>query len=665
MNESNEGLTFFSEHNSALAVPNTDVENYAAMRKFMEANTTVETINSQLHIRLPATLLDVENLNKRTYPSHLMKEVVSDKSLQERASNGYLIGAGDDHPTTSYVAPINGSHIVSRVWVEKIGGKHYLMNEWKSLLTSKGKDLKALFESGASFGVSIRGFGATNNQANPSQGVMQKYKYLATDAVGDPSSQLYAGSSVPHVTLMEYIDPTNATEAKGTEDRDTKTENTDVQESDMEKYDVEGKKQTGPGPDGHTHEFDPNVPQGQTGPGGDGHTHDYNTRDGDTRPTNGHTHTIPGSVARIAPEEVEVSDQDRDKVEEENEDKSTETEEVVEDKDKSEEAVDEAKKEQDDDEDDSNGNGGDDKEDEDEEDEKDEGKKKKESTTASTSIPTPASGPDVDKKKKRDDIVDESLEDQLETVRLVSEMDKTKADEMIVELEIAHAEDTDALQAIKDFKEGMHSRRYMDEDDMYDDEDDMYDDDDEMLYDDDDMEYDTEYESLLREVGEVLQKEVKTPESAINALLEAIQNYDESGSDMEEQVEAYKGVVDGLRAHLQKEVPALESVNESQTHIIDDLRSALRGIAKPTPVGKVAPSEVKEHADRYIVKNPELKAYQEELYESPTKEIVTARARKYVEGIKKTAGGSRQLFNPNIGIKPTPGGEDIMPTGWR
>ena len=108
------GLIFLSEKNSALAINNVEPATYQKALKTFAERVEVESSSRQLRIRLPVTLLDSENLNKRIYPTPLIQEVVESDDLKYRAENGYLIGAADDHPTTSYVAPINGSHQVTK-----------------------------------------------------------------------------------------------------------------------------------------------------------------------------------------------------------------------------------------------------------------------------------------------------------------------------------------------------------------------------------------------------------------------------------------------------------------------------------------------------------------------------------------------------------------------
>ena len=170
---------FFTEK---LLVPNTISS--SSKRIVAEA----EEVNGQLKIRLPATVLDQVNLNSRIYPTDVVQKAMEDPVLKEKMASGYLIGSADDHPETPYVAPINGSHMITDAWVEDIDGVSYLMNDWILLNTTNGKNLRALIEGGASFGVSVRGFGNTTQIEDKEHGVVEvltNYEFVGTDAVGE------------------------------------------------------------------------------------------------------------------------------------------------------------------------------------------------------------------------------------------------------------------------------------------------------------------------------------------------------------------------------------------------------------------------------------------------------------------------------------------------
>lgn len=145
--------------------------------------TIVEgTGSNKLIVRVPATTLDVKNENGRVYSTQVMETALKRAEADIKAKK--LLCTVDDHPEETFVPPGNASHIVTRAWVEN----GYLMNEWQILETSKGKDLKALIDAEASFGVSIRGLGSMDNYGN----ILEDYEYFGTDCVGQPSARIWA-----------------------------------------------------------------------------------------------------------------------------------------------------------------------------------------------------------------------------------------------------------------------------------------------------------------------------------------------------------------------------------------------------------------------------------------------------------------------------------------
>jgi Prohead core protein serine protease len=140
-----------------------------------------------MRVILPATELEKQNENGRTYSKNLMEKVcvLSEGSFKKRE----LLSSVNEHPTESaYVTPGQASHMVTKAWVEG----NYLMNEWTIMNTSTGKDLKALIEAGAAFGVSIRGLGSEDKDGN----ILEDYEYLGTDCVGQPSAKIRTAPEV-------------------------------------------------------------------------------------------------------------------------------------------------------------------------------------------------------------------------------------------------------------------------------------------------------------------------------------------------------------------------------------------------------------------------------------------------------------------------------------
>lgn len=150
-------------------------------------------------VRLPATTLGVKNENQRTYSESVMEGAcrTAKSAFEERS----LLSSVNEHPAeTPYVTPGLASHIVTRAWCEN----GFLMNEWDVLDTAAGKDLRALIEGKAAFGVSIRGLGSIDNYGN----ILDDYEYLGTDCVAQPSARLRTAPQVVESTQNRHSNTT-------------------------------------------------------------------------------------------------------------------------------------------------------------------------------------------------------------------------------------------------------------------------------------------------------------------------------------------------------------------------------------------------------------------------------------------------------------------------
>jgi hypothetical protein len=132
-------------------------------------------------VKLPATTLDKMNENRRTYRRTIMDSAMQRAKPEFEARS--MLSSVNEHPEDPYVTPGQASHIVTEAWCENDG---YLWNRWDVLNTGTGRDLAALIEAGASFGVSIRGLGSQDNLGN----IQDDYEYLGTDCVGQPSAKI-------------------------------------------------------------------------------------------------------------------------------------------------------------------------------------------------------------------------------------------------------------------------------------------------------------------------------------------------------------------------------------------------------------------------------------------------------------------------------------------
>ena len=132
-------------------------------------------------VKLPATTLDKMNENKRTYRRTIMDSAM--RRCKPSFESRSLLSSVNEHPEDPYVTPGQASHIVVEAWCEDDG---YLWNRWDVLDTATGRDLAALVEAQASFGVSIRGLGSQDNLGN----IQDDYEFLGTDCVGQPSAKI-------------------------------------------------------------------------------------------------------------------------------------------------------------------------------------------------------------------------------------------------------------------------------------------------------------------------------------------------------------------------------------------------------------------------------------------------------------------------------------------
>lgn len=165
--------------------------NSVAASKSHTAAYIVESSGSRLKVKLPATTLDVKNENQRVYSTTIMESACRNASdaFKERS----LLSSVNEHPAeTPYVTPGQASHIVTNAWCED----GYLMNEWEILDTAAGRDLRALVEAQAAFGVSIRGMGSIDNYGN----IQDDYEYLGTDCVAQPSARIRTAPQVVEST---------------------------------------------------------------------------------------------------------------------------------------------------------------------------------------------------------------------------------------------------------------------------------------------------------------------------------------------------------------------------------------------------------------------------------------------------------------------------------
>lgn len=137
--------------------------------------------NGRMVVTLPMTVLDEKNLNNRIYSTAVFESAIP--RAKTAMENRELLSSVNEHPDSAYVTPGEASHIVTEMWID---GKH-LMGKWEILETTNGKNLRALIEAQACFGVSIRGVGSVDYNGYVSEADCEIY---GCDCVAEPSAQL-------------------------------------------------------------------------------------------------------------------------------------------------------------------------------------------------------------------------------------------------------------------------------------------------------------------------------------------------------------------------------------------------------------------------------------------------------------------------------------------
>jgi hypothetical protein len=147
---------------------------------------------------VPATILDEKNLNGRIYSFQEMSKAVAECKQNGIFESRMLTCTADDHPETSFVKPIDASHVVIDSYIKETNGKKVLFNDWLVLDTVNGRNLKALLKDGVGVGTSIRGLGVLNESSLQ----IEEYQYLGTDVVGQPSAGTYISNKEYNIEVV-------------------------------------------------------------------------------------------------------------------------------------------------------------------------------------------------------------------------------------------------------------------------------------------------------------------------------------------------------------------------------------------------------------------------------------------------------------------------------
>jgi hypothetical protein len=139
--------------------------------------------------------------NKRLYTRGLMERELKRlvKPLKERQVLGEL-----DHPADGRTQLTRVSHLIT--------GLHFdgdvLVGEAEPLDTDRGKNLKALLQSGAKIGVSSRGYGSTKSNEKGEEVVQDDYRLVTFDFVAEPADSTAYPEVVYEETEMDLKDVT-------------------------------------------------------------------------------------------------------------------------------------------------------------------------------------------------------------------------------------------------------------------------------------------------------------------------------------------------------------------------------------------------------------------------------------------------------------------------
>lgn len=174
--------------------------------------------------------VDKKNGNNRIYPARIMEREINsfNKRFGKKGVNGLL-----DHPENGRTTLSKVSHVIEKAWLKDgmIYGRARCLN------TSKGKDLKALYEGGAPVGVSSRGYGSVVKDDNGADVVQDDFELKTWDFVEDPSAGVYPELKIEG---KEENDKENIVEVKDEPPRETTEEIVD--DEDEENKDSDSKK---------------------------------------------------------------------------------------------------------------------------------------------------------------------------------------------------------------------------------------------------------------------------------------------------------------------------------------------------------------------------------------------------------------------------------------
>lgn len=130
-------------------------------------------------------MVDTKNANNRIYPRDIMEREVKifNESLGGRGVLGEL-----DHPEDGKTKLVRSSHVIEKLSINEDGK---IIGRARIIPTDMGRNLLALYESGAPVGISSRGYGSTMTTDEGVDIVQPDFELKTFDFVEDPSAGVY------------------------------------------------------------------------------------------------------------------------------------------------------------------------------------------------------------------------------------------------------------------------------------------------------------------------------------------------------------------------------------------------------------------------------------------------------------------------------------------
>ncbi len=120
--------------------------------------------------------------NKRVYPQRLWEREINRlrRPMTEHTLYGEL-----DHPADGRTQLSRASHKITNLEIKD----GLVFGEAEIMDTARGKDLKAILQSGGKVGISSRGYGSTRANEKGEEVVQEDYRLVTFDFVADPADQ--------------------------------------------------------------------------------------------------------------------------------------------------------------------------------------------------------------------------------------------------------------------------------------------------------------------------------------------------------------------------------------------------------------------------------------------------------------------------------------------